>query len=108
MAKNRMQKFYNPKLAKAAFVQRQRSEEDGSGSDAGTGSEAFVQIKMHNDVEDTNELPEAPPALLSYETKKQEASGVIAMMDSLIADLDKEITELTLEEKDSQGDYEET
>merc|ERR1719473_1592311 len=36
----------------------------------------------------------------------EESSGVIAMMDSLKADLETEIQEMTLEEKDSQSDYE--
>jgi len=120
MAKNRMQKFYNPKLYKAP-PKRELSEEDRitlnmggtlaptnpPGGIAGTGITAFVQIKARNDIEDSG-LPVPPPVLLSYETKKAEAGGALAMMDLIIADLDKEITEMELEEKDSQGDYEET
>jgi len=36
----------------------------------------------------------------------EESNGIIAMMDALVKDLDKEMTEAELEEKDAQGDYE--
>merc|ERR1719214_44196 len=64
MAKNRMNKFYNPKLAK--FIQT---------TDASTD-------------------------------RKQESSGVIAMMDSLKAELVAEIQEMEFNEKDAQEEYE--
>jgi len=121
MAKNRMQKFYNPKLYKPP-PKRELSEEDRitlnmggtlaptepPGGIAGTGITAFVQIKAHDDIEESTGLPAPPPVLLSYQTKKEDSGGVLAMMDLLIADLDKEITEMNLEEKDSQEDYEMT
>merc|ERR1711972_291470 len=42
----------------------------------------------------------------AYAAKSKENSGVIAMIDLLIADLDKEMTEAKTQEKDSQADYE--
>merc|ERR1719188_1398334 len=38
--------------------------------------------------------------------KSDETSGVMAMIDLLIQDLDKEMTEAETEEKDAQADYE--
>merc|ERR1711865_1294247 len=55
----------------------------------------------------TQEAPAPPPATWdAYSKKSEESNGVIAMMDSLVADLEKEMQEAELEEKDAQGDYE--
>merc|ERR1712113_1248369 len=51
--------------------------------------------------------PPAPPATWgAYATKSEENTGVIAMLDLLSKDLEKEMTEATTEEKDAQADYE--
>merc|ERR1712014_213301 len=51
--------------------------------------------------------PPAPPATWkAYATKSGENTGVIAMIDLLIKDLDKEMTEAETDEKNSQADYE--
>merc|ERR1719437_54476 len=51
--------------------------------------------------------PGPPPATWSaYATKSEEHGGVVAMMDLLIADLDKEMTSMTTQEKDDQAEYE--
>jgi len=42
----------------------------------------------------------------SHQKKGEEANGVMALMDTLVADLDKEMTIAETEEKDAQGDYE--
>mmetsp|Transcript_69424 Transcript_69424/g.109708 ORF Transcript_69424/g.109708 Transcript_69424/m.109708 type:complete len:736 (+) Transcript_69424:63-2270(+) len=117
-AKNRLNKFYNPKLYKAP-PKRELSEEEkistamggtlaptaAPGGIAGTGVTAFVQINEHQQREDA---PEAPPATWgAYSKKSEETSGVLAMIDLLIRDLDKEITEAQVEETDSQKEYEE-
>jgi len=82
-AKNRLNKFYNPKLYKAPAA-------------------AMAQIKQH--VQDApGPAPEAPAA---YKKKSGESGGVIAMVDLLVKDLDKEMTEAQTNEKDAQGDYE--
>merc|ERR1719506_3050435 len=85
MAKNRMNKFYNPAMYKADAA-------------------SFIQVHMHIAEKDA---PPPPPATWdAYSKKSEESNGVIAMMDSLIAELDKEMQEAELEEKDAQGDYE--
>merc|ERR1719183_2444987 len=73
-----MNKFYNPKLYKppAAFAQ--------------------------NGV-----APPPPPETFgAYSKKGGESGGVINMMDTMVADLDKEITETEVEEKENQAEYE--
>jgi len=110
-AKNRLNKFYNPKLYKAP-PKRELTDEDRatlaaggtlapteapSGGIAGTGITVLAQ----------REAPAPPPeAVGAYKKKGEESGGVIAMIDLLIADLDKEMTEAKVTEKDSQADYE--
>jgi hypothetical protein len=82
-AKNRMNKFYNPAMYEAPA--------------------AFIQVHAHTG----KDAPPPPPETFgAYSKKSEESNGVIAMMDSLIADLEKEMQEAELEEKDAQGDYE--
>merc|ERR1719218_394077 len=80
VAKNRLNKFYNPKLykppAEAAFAQ--------------------------NGV-----APPPPPETFgAYAKKGGESGGVINMLDMMVADLDKEIQETETEEKENQEEYE--
>jgi chromosome segregation ATPase len=83
-AKNRLNKFYNPKQYKpeakadeALFLQKGRG------------------------------APQPPPqALLVYKKKGEESSGVIQMINRLIADLEKDTAEAEVTEKDAQADYE--
>merc|ERR1719329_281220 len=94
-AKNRMQKFYNPSLYKAPPA--------APGGIAGTGI-SFVQVVAHNQEKDA---PPPPPATWdAYSKKSEESGGVMAMMDMLVADLDKEMQEMDVEEKDAQKEYE--
>jgi Tfp pilus assembly protein PilN len=111
-AKNRLQKFYNPKLYKEA-PKRVLTEEEriyqNSGGDlgttpapeglAGTGISAFMQISQH-----TQEAPPEAPKVGGY--KKQSGGGVLGMIDLLTNDLKTEMNEHRLEEEDAQGDYE--
>jgi len=108
-AKNRMNKFYNPKMYKAA-PKRELSEEEritvnmggtlaptaAPGGIAGTGISALAQV-----------APPPPPATFgAYSKKGGESTGVIAMMDMLVADLQKETTEVEVSEKEAQKEYE--
>merc|ERR1719237_1550809 len=110
-AKNRLNKFYNPKLYKPP-TKRELDAEDrivvdmggtlaptaAPGGISGTGITAFAQKK---------DAPPPPPETYGAYTKKVEGSaGVIAMMDLLIKDLDTELAEAAAEEKDAQADYE--
>jgi septal ring factor EnvC (AmiA/AmiB activator) len=115
-AKNRLNKFYNPKLYKAP-PKRELSDEDRAtlaaggtlaptaapGGIAGTGVTVLSQIKDHRQGVAPPPPPEAPGA---YKKKSGESGGVIAMIDLLVKDLDKEMTVAKAEEKDAQGDYE--
>jgi len=114
-AKNRLNKFYNPKLYKAP-PKRALTEEDRAtlaaggtlapteapGGIAGTGVTVLADVSAHN-VAKPPPPPEAPGA---YKKKSEESGGVIAMIDLLVKDLDKEMTVAKTEEKDAQADYE--
>merc|ERR1719458_767543 len=115
-AKNRLNKFYNPKLYKPppkeelSAEDRIYSAEGGELSTAapsgiaGTGITALAQVSMHQQRKDA---PAPPPETWgAYSTKSGETTGVISMIDLLIADLQKELTEAETEEKNSQADYE--
>merc|ERR1719281_1525473 len=110
-AKNRLNKFYNPKLYTPP-PKRELSEEDRitvnmggtlappppPAGIAGTGIAAFPQ---------GNDAPPPPPeSFKAYAKKTEESNGVMAMMDMLVKDLDKEMTIATATEKDAQADYE--
>merc|ERR1712037_899422 len=117
-AKNRLNKFYNPKLYKPPAKTELSSEDkivenmsgtsaptEAPGGIAGTGIAVFAEVSQHSQ----KEAPPPPPETFGPYTKKSEDSmGVMAMMDLLIADLDKEMTEAETEEKDAQADYETT
>jgi len=80
-AKNRLNKFYNPKLYKPDAM--------------------LAQVRAHD------APPPPPEAPGAYKKKGEESGGVIAMIDTLIAELDKELTESETEEKLAQEEYEE-
>merc|ERR1719264_1423846 len=76
---------------------------EAPGGIAGTGVAVFAQVSQHTH----QEAPPPPPESFGAYTKKSEDSmGVMSMIDLLIADLDKEMTEAETDEKDAQADYE--
>jgi len=115
-AKNRLNKFYNPKLykppAKTELSKEDRIVEnmsgtaaptDAPGGIAGTGIAVFAQVSQHN----RKEAPPPPPETFgAYSKKSEDSMGVMSMIDLLIADLDKEMTVAETDEKDAQADYE--
>jgi septal ring factor EnvC (AmiA/AmiB activator) len=111
-AKNRMNKFYNPKLYKPP-PKRELTEEERitlnmggtlaptnpPGGIAGTG----VGLEQVGTVA----APPPPPETFGeYKKKGEESNGVISMMDMLKADVKKEIQEMTFNENDAQEEYE--
>merc|ERR1711963_1067783 len=115
-AKNRLNQFYNPKLYKPPPKVELSSEDriyDSMGGQlstaaptgiAGTGITVLAQVSAHRQLKGA---PAPPPATWNaYATKSGESTGVIAMIDLLIGDLDKELTEAETDEKNSQSDYE--
>jgi len=115
-AKNRLNKFYNPDLY-VAPPKRELSAGDriyenfggdlttaAPGGIANTGIAAMAQLANHDH---SSVAPPPPPATWgAYSKKSEESGGVIGMIDLLIKDLDKEMTEAATTEKDSQADYE--
>merc|ERR1712083_610811 len=111
IAKNRLAKFYTPKLYKAAPKTELSAENrvvvsmggtvaptPAPGGIAGTGVEALAQVSV---------APPPPPETWDAYTKKgEEHTGVVEMMNMLKADLDKEIQETEVNEKESQAEYE--
>merc|ERR1712194_427943 len=110
-AKNRMNKFYNPALYKAP-PKRQLSagdqiyENEGGdipteapGGIANTGI-SFVQVS------DEAAPPPPPATVAAYSKKSGESNGIIAMMDLLVQDLDKEMQVAETEETNDQKEYE--
>jgi len=109
-AKNRLNKFYNPKLHKAPAT-REVSEEDRSvlaagGTLAPTEAPAGIAGTAVTVLQTVTAPPPPPHTFNAYAKKGEESSGVIAMIDLLIKDLDKSLTEAQVTEKDAQGDYE--
>merc|ERR1719162_1658308 len=86
-AKNRLNKFYNPKLYKAPPT---------------AAPAVLADVSVHNQV-----APPPPPAT-AFSKKSEESNGVIAMIDLMIGDLTKELTEAKATEKNAQADYEQT
>merc|ERR1740127_299028 len=75
------------------------------GGISGTGVTVLAQVSAHVQHKD-KVAPPPPPETFGAYTKSSESSGVMKLMNMLIADLDKEMTEATTEEKDAQADYE--
>jgi chromosome segregation ATPase len=86
-AKNRLNKFYNPKLYKPPVE--------------------LAQVRAHRTDSDSGAAPPPPPETFGAYTKKsEETNGVIAMIDKLVMDTDVTMKEAETEEKDAQEDYE--
>eukprot|EP00933_Yihiella_yeosuensis_P078477 TRINITY_DN899_c0_g1_i5.p1 TRINITY_DN899_c0_g1~~TRINITY_DN899_c0_g1_i5.p1 ORF type:complete len:697 (-),score=247.18 TRINITY_DN899_c0_g1_i5:89-2179(-) len=96
MAKNRLNEFYNPALAPDTATTT-------------ANPYAFVQVAEDSSEEGPVEVNTPPPTFEGgYNSKGQESNGVMKMMDTLINDLEKEMTVAKVEEKNAQKDYEET
>merc|ERR1719252_557031 len=107
--RSRLNKFYNPKVYKPP-AKRELSEEESitlsmggtlaptaaPGGIAGTGVTVLSQVAP----------PPPPETFGAYSKKGEESTGVITMLDMMVADLDKEITEVETEEKEAQSEYE--
>jgi len=109
LAKNRLNKFYNPKLykkPKAVELTEEQKISTNFGVEttpAPSFAMVFAEVSAHLRHKDA---PPPPPATFdAYAKKGQEATGVIAMVDLLVKDLDKEMTEAETQEQDAQADY---
>jgi len=115
-AKNRLNKFYNPKLYKAP-PKRELTDEDRATLAAGgtlapteaPGGIAGTGVTVLADVSEHKAAPPPPPATAeAFSKKSEESNGVIALIDQLIGELTKEMTEAKATEKNAQEDYEKT
>merc|ERR1719291_1483432 len=120
IAKNRLNKFYNPSLykppaktelsAESRIVVSMGNPDDivtttQPGGIANTGVTVFAQVSAHRQA--AGVAPAPPPETWdAYAKKGEESTGVIAMIDLLIKDLDTEMTEAETDEKESQKEYE--
>lgn len=111
IAKNRMNKFYDPKLYKAnvqpevtALIDTSDSSDDSSDD----SDDSFLQVasKSKSRDEDSVAPPPAPEAFGSYKKQDEGNGGVMGLIDMLVADVEKEITEMKTEEEHAQTDYE--
>jgi len=118
VAKNQLNKFYNPTLYKAPerreLTEEERIYVNSGGVDpriaeeaetarttiAGTGVSALLQGRLNG--------PPPPPPMAVEAYKKQDSSGPVALLDRLTNDLKMEMQEDDMEEKEAQKDYEET
>merc|ERR1740130_2141101 len=81
-AKNRLNKFYNPKMYVAP-------------------------PKRELELAQSHGAPPPPPeANLAYKKSGESSNGILSMIDTLVADLDKENQTMEVDEKDAQKDYE--
>merc|ERR1719194_78408 len=115
IAKNRMNKFYNPKLYKPPPKRELTEEERITLNMGGTlaptnppGGIAGTGIGFEQTGSGSIAAPPPPPeaGIGEYKKKGEESGGVIQMMDNLKADLQKEITEMEVTEQNAQEDYE--
>jgi len=87
MAKNRMNKFYNPSLYKEP---PKKEEED-----------FFAQVSVRR-----VDLGEAPEAFMQYK-KAEGSSSILAMMDEMIKETEMDTADVKHDEEEAQKDYEE-
>jgi len=126
IAKNRLSQFYAPALYIPPPEQELSEEErvfvnmggtppptEAPAGIAGTGvtylqapPAVLVQISAHRASSHDAPPPPPPETWDAYQNKEQEHNGVVAMLDMLVSDLDKELQEIEVEEKKSQKDYE--
>jgi len=104
VAKNRLMKFYNPTLAKDAPKASLVEQEQTVQSTQNLGVATLIQVNAHAHAQIL--IEGHPQPVGGYKSKHNEGMGVIEMIDSIVTDLDKEITEQETEEKDAQSDYE--
>jgi len=98
VAKNRLNKFYNPKLY-IPPPKPELSKQDTIVANMGgtTDPTSLIQLlAQHRDA----------PNLETYSKKSDESTGVMAMIGLLVSDLDKQTAEAEATEKGSQEDYE--
>merc|ERR1719405_74575 len=88
MAKNRMNKFYNPTL----YKEPEKAVEE---------EEFFAQVSARRAAQ-----PGPPPETFGEYKKSEGSSSIIAMMDQMIKDTEMDMAEAKRNEEEAQKDYE--
>merc|ERR1719367_1124577 len=108
MAANRLAKFYTPELyvpaPKTELSAEQRIAVNMGSEAAPTVPPMLVQVKQHDRA--LVAPPPPPETWGAYKKKGEEHGGVVAMLNMLKADLEKEMQSATVEENDAQAEYE--
>lgn len=97
LAKQRLSKFYGAKLAQLTAHQGHVLQQTFS----------FVQTSAARRSRSHAKPPPRPATFGDYNKNTQESTGVLGMIDTLVADLDKETAEAEAAEKLAQRTYEE-
>jgi len=107
-AKNRLNKFYNPKMYKAPPKRELTEEEQITVNNGGTLAPTAAPGGIAGTGIGLNQVAPPPPpeANLAYKKSGESSNGVMAMIDLIVADVDKEIQTMEVDEKDAQSDYE--
>merc|ERR1719411_2283949 len=71
---------------------------------AAEGGTVLADVSAHD--QSAVAPPPPPETWDAYAKKGQEHAGVVEMMNMLMTDLDKEMTQMTTDEKDAQAEYE--
>jgi len=95
-AKNRLNKFYQPALYKAA------PKVEMSMEDKAAGGVSFLQIRRFA----SNQAPEAPGTWAAGDVQKSEKSGgVMALIDMLVKEMEDDLKQSEFDEKTAQKEY---
>lgn len=112
MAKKRLNKFYNPKLALLQARKKRARAEAEEDDDAAAPSFLQEQEQEESDSDDMQldsaaEYDASSDASFMKTVKQtEEAGGVTAMLDMLVSDITKETTALEIQDAQAQKDYE--
>merc|ERR1719265_2345496 len=113
MATNRLHEFYNPSLHVTTPAPKLSREDQIYNAFEGADFAQVAMVKKRNNIRAAGAAliadapPAAPEAPGPYEKKMEENTGVLAMIDLLIKDLDTQMTEAQSDEKHGQEAYQE-
>ena len=106
MAVNRLHEFYNSKLHTTTMVPPMSREDQIVAAFEGSDFAQLGMVTRHSQAKDAAAPPPSPEAPGPYSKKMEENMGVLAMINLLVKDLDTEMTEAQVNEKNAQKAYE--
>jgi len=107
MAKNRLNKFYTPQLYTTTTTTLAPMDKISAAYGGTVLAQVATMTKHSKARQQSEDRPPAPEGPVAYSKKNEESTGVIAMIDLLVKDLDTELTEAETKEKNDQEDYDE-